>query len=134
MVLIYVYIYIYIYRSYLDLIRSATYIKSDAVQSSGSPIKCKFKKVINIFFYGRNDSAYPPKRKKSQILPQSLNLSKLSTFIYEINARKICDFFVTLKFLYLWKRMDIDRPNEPPCLDEPVKHHRPLFNLVDEGR
>ena len=42
------------------------------------------------------------KKKKSQILPQSLNLSKLSTFIYEINARKICDFFVTLKFLYLW--------------------------------
>ena len=78
-----------------------------------------------------------PKKKKKKnhnFCHKSLNLSELSTFIYEINANKSCDFFVTLKFLYLWKRMDIDRSNKPPCPDKPVKHHRLLFNLVDEGR
>ena len=29
--------------------------------------------------------------------------------------------------------MPPNRPNEPPCPDEPIKHHRPL-HLMDEER
>lgn len=43
----------------------------------------------------------PPKKKKNHyIFVVALNLSELSTFIYERNARKSCDFVVALKFLY----------------------------------
>ena len=91
-----------------------------------------------------------PKRHMSGVLTPLVRMCHVTTMCTMLPLRIKCgtkpqkSCLDKKPFIFWWSSRHVktttepggatDRPNEPPCPDEPIKHLHPPLHLMDEGR